>query len=94
MVHERRMKGSDEAMEMRVSGKVLNGNLIMFDKKTGSEWLQETGKSLSGSHEGQQLAELADGQSVTNVRWDVWKKQHPNSKVLFCGHCEDQEKKQ
>ena len=93
MVHERRVKGSKEAMEMRVSGKVLNGILIMFDKKTGSEWLQETGKSLTGKHKDKKLTKLTKDQWTENVRWDVWKKKHPNSKVLFCGHCEDEEKK-
>ncbi len=93
MVHERSREGSKEAMEMRVSGKVLNGNLIMFDKKTGSEWLQETGKSLAGLHKGQQLTTLSEDKWTKNVRWDVWKKMHPDSQVLYCDHCENEEKK-
>ena len=35
-------------MELRVSGAVLHGNLIMFDKKTNTRWLQETGKAIDG----------------------------------------------
>ena len=46
MVHERRLEGSNQAMELRVSGAVLHGNLIMFDKKTNTRWLQETGKAI------------------------------------------------
>ena len=93
MVHERPTTESGKALEMRVSGKVLNGNLIMFDKETDSEWLQETGKSLTGEHKGKQLTELSEDQQAKNVRWDVWRKQHPDSKVLYCGHCEDEQKK-
>ena len=88
MVHERRLTDGNDAMEMRVSGKVLHGNLVMFDKKTGSEWVQETGKAISGSQKGKCMTPLNDKQSTRNVRWDVWKKQHPNSHVLFCDHCE------
>ena len=88
MVHERRLTDGNDAMEMRVSGKVLHGNLVMFDKKTGSEWVQETGKAISGPQEGQCLTPLDDKKCTRNVRWDVWKKQHPNSHVLFCDHCE------
>ena len=88
MVHERRLKDANDVMEMRVSGKVVHGNLVMFDKKTGSEWVQETGKAISGSQKGECLTPLTDKQCTRNVRWDVWKKDHPDSKVLFCSHCE------
>ena len=27
---------------------VRNGNLVMYDKKTGTLWLQETGQALEG----------------------------------------------
>ena len=87
MVHERRVNGSAETLELRVSGKVLHGNLIMFDKQTGSEWLQETGKSMSGSYRGRRLAALSADEWTQNVRWDVWQKEHPDSQVLFCDHC-------
>ena len=33
---------------MAVSGMVRNGNLVMYDKQTGSLWLQETGEALEG----------------------------------------------
>ena len=91
MVHERRLKDSEDAMEMRVSGKVKNGNLIMYDKATDSEWLQETGEALTGKQKGARLTELDETKRTLNVRWDVWSKQHPDSHVLFCDHCETQQ---
>ena len=75
---------------MRVSGAVLHGNLIMFDKNTNTRWLQETGKAIDGENKGLQLAELNQKNWTANVRWDVWQKQHPESQLLFCDHCENQ----
>jgi hypothetical protein len=93
MVHERKLKGTDDVMEMRVSGKVQDGNLIMYDKATDSEWLQESGEALSGEQKGARLTELDETKRTLNVRWDVWSKQYPDSLVLFCDHCETEHKK-
>ena len=93
MVHERKLKGTDDVMEMRVSGKVQDGNLIMYDKATDSEWLQESGEALSGEQKGARLTELDETKRTLNVRWDVWSKQHPDSLVLFCDHCETEHSK-
>lgn len=90
MVHERRLEGSNQAMELRVSGAVLHGNLIMFDKKTNTRWLQETGKAIDGEKKGLRLAQLDAKKWTGNVRWDVWTKQHPDSQLLYCDHCENQ----
>ncbi len=87
MVHERRIEGSDEILKLKVSGKVRLGNLIMYDEKTGSEWLQETGRSLSGELKGNRLPRLKAELWKGGVRWDQWKKMHPDSKVLHCDHC-------
>ena len=93
MVHERKLKGTDDVMEMRVSGKVQDGNLIMYDKATDSEWLQESGEALSGEQKGARLTELDETKRTLNVRWDVWSKQHPDSLVLFCDNCETEHSK-
>ena len=93
MVHERKLEGADDVMEMRVSGKVQDGNLIMYDKATDSEWLQESGEALSGEQKGARLTELDETKRTLNVRWDVWSKQHPDSLVLFCDHCETEHNK-
>ncbi len=90
MVHERCVKETGEVLELRVSGKVRLGNLVMFDKNSDSEWLQETGRSISGEKVGMSLSELDADEWEPKIRWDEWKKKHPKTKVLYCGHCEDQ----
>ncbi len=87
MVHERRVEETGELLELRVSGQVRLGNLIMFDAESDSNWLQETGKPIAGARRGQSLASLERQQWTPRIRWDDWKKQHPQSKVLFCAHC-------
>ena len=72
---------------MAVSGMVRNGNLVMYDKETGSLWLQETGEALEGEHSSMRLNELPEGQSDPGVRWDEWLEKHPKSKILHCDHC-------
>lgn len=72
---------------MAVSGKVRDGNLVMYDKETGSSWLQETGHALEGTCSGETLKKLPKGQYDPGVRWDEWLKKHPNTKILYCDHC-------
>jgi hypothetical protein len=88
MVHERRISETGEVVELKVSGQVRLGNLIMFDTKTGSNWLQETGKSLEGDHQGKSLTDLPAEEWTERVRWDDWSRKHPDTKVLVCGHCD------
>ena len=88
MVHERLCKETGEVLDLRVSGQVRLGNLIMFDKQSDSTWIQETGKSNAGPLKGMSLMELKPEQWTQRIRWDQWKKKHPDSKVLFCDHCE------
>lgn len=85
MVHDRRV--GDQTLTMRVSGKVRNGNLVMYDPETESEWLQETGEALSGKLARLKLKELPKDQYDPGIRWDEWLAKHPKSKVLYCGHC-------
>jgi hypothetical protein len=88
MVHERRVKETGEVVELKVSGQVRLGNLIMFDTQSGSNWLQETGKSIEGDKKGQGLTEMKPGEWEDGIRWDEWQKLHPDSKVLVCEHCD------
>ncbi len=86
MVHDRTVDG--KACKLAVSGKVKNGNLVMYDKETGSLWLQETGKALDGEMKGKALKELPANQYSRRIRWDEWKKLHPDTLVMDCHHCE------
>jgi hypothetical protein len=88
MVHERRVQETGDVLELRVSGQVRLGNLIMYDTQTGSTWLQETGKALEGERQGQCLTDLKPEEWKARVRWDEWKALHPGSKVLVCDHCD------
>ena len=72
---------------MAVSGMVRNGNLVMYDKETGTLWLQETGEALEGDQSDMRLNELPEGQTDPGVRWDEWLEKHPRSKILHCDHC-------
>ena len=74
-------------VDLRVSGKVKNGNLVMYDEKTGTLWLQETGTALEGPLTGKKLKALDASQYEAGVRWDEWRSKHPKSKVLYCEHC-------
>ncbi len=72
---------------MAVSGKVRNGNLVMYDKQTGSLWLQETGDALEGELSHSKLNELPEEQYDAGLLWDEWMQKHPKSKILHCDHC-------
>jgi hypothetical protein len=88
MVHERKIKETGEVVQLRVSGQVRLGNLIMYDTKSGSTWLQETGKAIEGERQGQCLTAMKPEEWKDRIRWDEWKKLHPDTKVLACEHCD------
>jgi hypothetical protein len=74
-------------LTLRVSGKVLDGNLVMYDEQTGTIWLQKTGAALGGSLLGKSLKELPKKDYEPGIRWDEWLAKHPDTKVLHCDHC-------
>lgn len=61
-----------------VSGKLVNSNLIMYDRSTDSRWPQILGKAITGSLRGSRLEEFP----VVWTTWEKWKRKHPNTKVL------------
>ncbi|MGQ0752113.1 MAG: DUF3179 domain-containing protein [Betaproteobacteria bacterium] len=61
-----------------VSGKLVNSNLIMYDRATDSYWPQILGKAIQGSTRGTKLEEFP----VVWTTWAKWKEKHPNTKVL------------
>jgi len=85
VVHDRRVDGKE--LTLGVSGKLVDGNLVMYDTQSDSLWLQSSGESLEGALRGQKLEELpAEAWGV--VRWSDWYQQHPETLVLTCAHCE------
>jgi hypothetical protein len=61
-----------------VSGKLLNNNLVMYDRATDSRWPQVLGTAISGEFEGESLQEFR----LLWTTWKEWKAVHPETKVL------------
>jgi len=61
-----------------VSGKLVNSNLIMYDRSTDSQWPQILGKAIDGPSRGTKLEELP----IVWTTWEKWKKKHPETRVL------------
>ena len=61
-----------------VSGKLVNSNLVMYDRATDSYWPQILGRSISGAARGVTLEEFP----LTWTTWERWKREHPETQVL------------
>lgn len=61
-----------------VSGKLVNNNLIMYDRSTGSEWPQILSTAITGPLKEKSLKELP----VVWTTWSRWKALHPDTRVL------------
>ncbi|WP_458186045.1 DUF3179 domain-containing protein [Haladaptatus sp. NG-WS-4] len=61
-----------------VSGRLLNDNLVMYDRKTGSRWPQMLGTAISGTFEGRSLREFR----LVWTTWGRWRDAHPDTRVL------------
>lgn len=70
-----------------VSGQLVNSNLVMYDRDTGSVWPQIAATAIAGEHMGATLHEI-------NVYWTTWKRwrtRYPETEVLSSdtGHLRD-----
>lgn len=61
-----------------VSGKLVNSNLIMYDRSTDSQWPQILGRAIQGPARGTRLDEFP----VVWTTWEKWKNKHPQTRVL------------
>jgi hypothetical protein len=61
-----------------VSGRLVNSNLVMYDRETDSRWPQVLATAMSGPFEGRSLTEFP----VTWTTWGDWKTEHPDTVVL------------
>ncbi len=61
-----------------VSGKLVNSNLIMYDRATDSYWPQIAGTAINGISRGYRLAEFP----IIWTTWEKWKTAYPGTKVL------------
>jgi len=71
---------SGRTLTFGVSGKLWRNSLIMYDRETGSEWSQITGKAISGPMKGKRLRKLAA--SDRSTRFVDWIRRHPGVQVL------------
>lgn len=84
-MHDRRI--GERELTLGVSGKLVDGNLIMYDRETDTLWQQSTGAGMEGELEGQALAELPEEEWAV-LSWGEWRSLHPDTLVLTCAHCE------
>jgi hypothetical protein len=85
VVHDRRV--GERELILGVSGKLIDGNLVMYDRETDSLWHQESGSAVEGELSEEQLQELPEEQWQITT-WKEWKQMHPDTLVLSCAHCE------
>ncbi len=64
--------------ELGVSGRLVNSNLIMYDRESDSYWPQILGAAVRGPHQGRGLEEVR----VIWTRWENWRTRHPDTRVL------------
>lgn len=57
VVYDRRVDG--RTLTFGVSGKLADNDLVLYDRETGSEWKQSSGRCLSGPLSGTELTVLA-----------------------------------
>lgn len=64
--------------EFGVSGKLLNDNVLMYDRQTESLWSQILMQAVTGPMTGTPLETIP----LENTRWEDWKRRHPETLVL------------
>ncbi|MBD3328775.1 DUF3179 domain-containing protein [Candidatus Peregrinibacteria bacterium] len=67
-----------EETEFGVSGYLINSNLVMYDRLTGSLWEQLTGEALNGPNVSEKLKKI----TVATLPWEDWLENHPETQVL------------
>jgi hypothetical protein len=60
------------------SGKLVNSNLLMYDRQTDSQWPQILGIAIDGTHKGTVLEEIP----LAWTHWSRWRQRHPDTVVL------------
>jgi hypothetical protein len=69
---------SDVSTQLGVSGKLVNSNLLMYDRASDSYWPQVLGKAIAGPAKGLALREVP----LTWTSWARWKRKYPDTMVL------------
>ncbi|WP_353254173.1 DUF3179 domain-containing protein [Salinisphaera sp. PC39] len=64
--------------EFGVSGRLVNSNLIMYDRDSESHWPQILASAVEGPRKGRSLHQVR----VFWTTWDRWRTRYPDTKVL------------
>lgn len=67
-----------QATTFGVSGKLVNSNLLLYDRATDSLWPQILGRAISGPERGRFLQEFP----VVFTTWERWRMKYPSTLVL------------
>lgn len=70
--------GDESNPTLGVSGKLVNSNLVIYDRETDSYWPQVFGTAILGPETATAFNEFP----VTWTTWDKWKTAHPETEVL------------
>lgn len=60
------------------TGRLVNSNLLMYDRATDSEWPQILGTAITGTRRREVLEEVP----LVWTTWDRWRRRHPETRVL------------
>lgn len=60
------------------SGKLVNSNLLMYDRQTDSQWPQILGMAIDGKNKGTVLEEIP----LAWTHWSRWRRRHADTLVL------------
>jgi hypothetical protein len=71
-------KIDDNETTLGTSGKLVNSNLVMYDRSTDSYWPQILGTAVIGDLKGESLDQF----QVIWTRWSKAKRKYPNARVL------------
>ena len=77
VVAERRVDGV--VTSFGVSGLLWRGNLVLYDRATGSLWSQLLGQAIRGPRTGERLRLLPSRLTT----WGEWREGHPDTEVLL-----------
>ncbi|MFU8833156.1 MAG: DUF3179 domain-containing protein, partial [Wenzhouxiangella sp.] len=64
--------------ELGVSGRLINSNLIMYNRQTDTYWPQILAAGIEGPQKGRGLREIR----VVWTDWAAWRSRHPETEVL------------
>jgi len=76
VVYDRRVGG--ETLSFGVSGKLADNDLVLYDRETGSEWKQSSGRCLAGPHAGDSLTV----RPAATMTWEGFTGRYPDGEVL------------